>query len=354
MAQLFDSFALRGVTFKNRIGVAPMCQYSATERGLATDWHLAHLGTRAVGGAGLVIAEATAVEARGRISVRDLGLWDDAQIEPLARIARFVEAQGAVAGIQIAHAGRKAAMQVPWLGGGPLARDQGGWPVVGPSALGFSAAFAVPSELSVHDLAEVRAAFVSAAQRARKAGFRLLELHGAHGYLLHSFLSPLSNTRVDAYGGSFDNRIRFVLEVVQAVREHWPSDRVLALRVSATDWLAGGWTGEETVELAKRLVQAGVDLVDCSSGGSSPLANVPLEPGYQVGFARDVKHGAQVATAAVGLITEPSHADEIVRTGAADFVLLGRELLRNPYWPLSAAVALKRSASVPPAYQRAF
>jgi len=354
MPQLFEPLRLASVTFKNRVGVAPMCQYSAEDDGRATDWHLAHLGSRAAGGAGLVITEATAVEARGRISRRDLGLWDDAQIEPLARIVRAIEAQGAVAGIQLAHAGRKAAVNVPWLGGGPLRAEDGAWNVIGPSAAAFAENFPVPTELSQRDLLEVRNAFVSAAVRARQAGFGLLELHGAHGYLLHSFLSPLSNRRSDEYGGTFDNRVRFVLEVTRAVRGVWPADRVLALRVSATDWLEGGWTGDETVELAQRLEREGVDLVDCSSGGTSTGAVIPLAPGYQVPFAQAVKRATKLATAAVGLITEPAHADAIVREGAADLVLLGRELLRNPYWPLHAARTLAQSAPVPPQYARAF
>jgi 2,4-dienoyl-CoA reductase-like NADH-dependent reductase (Old Yellow Enzyme family) len=354
MAQLFDSFKLRGVSFSNRIGVAPMCQYSATDQGLASDWHVQHLGARAAGGAGLVIAEATAVEARGRISLRDLGLWDDAQIAPLSRVVRVIEEQGAVSGVQLAHAGRKAAVRVPWLGAGPLTPDEGGWPVVGPSALAFGDGFPVPSELSRHDLVQVRLAFARAAVRARQAGFRFLELHGAHGYLLHSFLSPLSNLRRDEYGGSFDNRIRFLLETLGDVRELWPADRVLALRVSATDWLAGGWTPEETVELARRLEREGLDLLDCSSGGTSAAAVVPLAPGYQVDFARAVKQGSSIATAAVGLITDAEQADSVVRTGAADLVLLGRELLRNPYWPIAAARTLKQEVRIPPQYARAF
>ncbi|MDB4973535.1 MAG: NADH:flavin oxidoreductase/NADH oxidase [Myxococcaceae bacterium] len=354
MPQLFDSFTLRGVSFPNRIGVAPMCQYSATEQGLATDWHVAHLGARAVGGAGLVIVEATAVEARGRISRRDLGLWNDGQLEPLARVVRVIEEAGAVSGIQLAHAGLKAAVEVPWLGGGALRAEAGAWPVVGPSALAFGAGWPLPSELSRHELLQVRHAFASATVRARQAGFRFLELHGAHGYLLHSFLSPLSNLRRDEYGGSFDNRIRFVLETLRDVREHWPADRVLALRVSATDWLDGGWTPEETVELARRLEREGLDLLDCSSGGTSAAAVIPVAPGYQVEFARAVKEGSALAAAAVGLITEPEQADSIVRTGAADLVLLGRELLRNPYWPLHAARTLKQDVRIPPQYARAF
>jgi 2,4-dienoyl-CoA reductase-like NADH-dependent reductase (Old Yellow Enzyme family) len=354
MPHLFDPFTLRGVPFRNRIGVSPMCQYSATEDGEPTDWHTVHLGARAVGGAGLVIAEATAVEARGRISAFDLGLWHDGQIAPLARLASLLEDHGAVAGIQLAHAGRKGSLKRPWDGGQPLRADEGGWPLVGPSALPFSASHPVPHALTVEELREVRRSFAQATVRAREAGFRFLELHAAHGYLLHSFLSPLSNQRTDGYGGSFENRVRFVLETVQDVREHWPSSHVLAVRVSATDWAEGGWTLEETVELSKLLARQGVDLIDCSSGGSSATAVVPVEPGYQVPFARAVRSEAKLATAAVGLITTPEQADEIVRSGAADLVLLGRELLRDPTWPLSAAKTLGQTAPIPPAYARAY
>jgi len=353
MPQLFDELTLRKVTFRNRVGVSPMCQYSAGDDGRATDWHLAHLASRAAGGAGLVITEATAVEARGRISPQDLGLWEDAQIEPLARVVRAIEAQGAVAGIQIAHAGRKAGVQAPWMGGAPLSGAEA-WPVVGPSPTPFAPHFPVPQELSLSELQEVRRAFQYAARRAQTADFHYLEIHAAHGYLLHSFLSPLSNQRSDAYGGSFENRIRFPLEVTRAVREVWPTDRVLALRISATDWTLGGWTPEETVELARRLAREGLDLLDCSSGGNVPAADIPLAPGYQVGFAQAVKAATKLATAAVGLIAEPAHANQIVESGAADIVLLGRELLRNPYWPLTAARALHRNAPIPQQYLRAF
>lgn len=354
MSRLFESYELRGVTFRNRIGVAPMCMYRAADDGRATDWHLAHLAARGAGGAGLVITEATAVEARGRISRGDLGLWDDSQIEPLARIVRLLEEQGAVSGIQLAHAGRKASTRLPAAGSGPLSSEDGGWPVVGASAIAFGEGFPVPQELSRAALSEIRKSFAAAALRARRAGFRFLELHGAHGYLLHSFLSPLSNRRSDEYGGSFDNRIRFAIETLREVRELWPSDRVLALRVSATDWLEGGWTLEETVELARRLEREGLDLLDCSSGGTSAAAHVPLSPGYQVPFAHAVKQQSSLATAAVGLITDARQAEEVVSAGSADLVLLGRELLRNPYWPLHAAAALQAEVPVPFPYRRAF
>ncbi|HEY6876372.1 MAG TPA: NADH:flavin oxidoreductase/NADH oxidase [Polyangiales bacterium] len=351
MSHLFEPLALRGVQFRNRIGMAPMCQYSASEDGLPTRWHEVHLGARAAGGAGLILLEATAVEARGRISGHDLGLWTDAQVAPLAQLAALIEELGAVAGIQLAHAGRKGSLHRPWDGGRPL---QNGWPVVAPSALAFAPHSPVPHALSATELGTVRRSFTQAAVRARDAGFRLLELHAAHGYLLHSFLSPLSNQRGDDYGGSFDNRVRFLLETVQEVREVWPTSRVLAVRVSATDWVEGGWTLAETVELSKLLAAAGVDLIDCSSGGSAARAVVPLEPGYQVPFARAVKRDAGVATAAVGLITQPTQADEIVRSGAADLVLLGRVLLREPNWPLAAARALGQPGPVPPPYARAY
>ena len=353
MPHLFDPLTIRGVRFPNRVGVAPMCQYSAGTDGRATDWHLVHLGSRAVGGAGHVLVEATAVEARGRISPADLGLWEDAQIAPLARIVDVIERQGVVAGIQIAHAGRKAATAPPFQGGRPLSDTEGGWTSVGPSAIAFSEKHRTPEALTVEGLAQVRAAFVAAAVRARSAGFRLLELHAAHGYLLHSFLSPLSNQRDDAYGGSFDNRARFPLEVVRAVREVWPTDRVLSVRVSSTDWVEGGWTADETVALSRLLEREGVDVVDCSSGGSAPRANIPVAPGFQVGFAEAVKRATSLRTAAVGLITTAEQAEAIISAERADFVLLARELLRNPYWPLHAAKALGQQAAIPPQYDRA-
>jgi 2,4-dienoyl-CoA reductase-like NADH-dependent reductase (Old Yellow Enzyme family) len=355
MTHLFDPFTLRNVTLRNRIGVSPMCQYSA-EDGLANDWHLVHLGSRAVGGAGLVIAEATAVEPRGRISPQDLGLWSDAHIAPLARVAHFVAQQGAVAGIQLAHAGRKASTVRPWSGSGMVAPAQGGWPVVAPSAVPFHPNDPAPHALSRAEIAGIVAAFRAATVRSVEAGFRWLEVHGAHGYLAHEFLSPLSNAREDEYGGSFENRIRFLLETVRAVRSAWPEDRPLAVRLSCTDWVEGGWTVEDSIALARRLAPEGVDLIDCSSGALVPGAKIPVAPGYQVPLAEAVRRGANIATAAVGLVTEPEHADEIVRAGRADLVLLARELLRDPYWPLRAATALGQTAArpVPPQYLRAF
>ena len=354
MAHLFDSLTLRGVTLRNRIGVSPMCMYSS-EDGFANDWHLAHLGSMARGGAGLVMAEATSVEARGRISPEDLGIWKDEHVEPLQRVTRFIEAQGAVPGMQLAHAGRKAATARPWDGGGPLADAQGGWDVVGPSPLAFNKGFRMPHELNREEIADIQSAFRDAAARAREAGFRLIELHSAHGYLLHEFLSPLSNLREDDYGGSFENRIRMTMETVQAVRDVWPDELPLSVRVSGSDWAEGGWTLDETVELARRMKDSGVDIVDCSGGGTVPGAQIPLGPGYMVPFAERVRREADVATMAVGLITEPTHADEIVRNGRADVVLLGREMLRDPHWPQAAAKALgkPKAAYVPPQYARA-
>jgi 2,4-dienoyl-CoA reductase-like NADH-dependent reductase (Old Yellow Enzyme family) len=330
-----------------------MCQYSCVD-GLATDWHLVHLGSRAVGGAGVVIVEATAVEPRGRISPADMGLWSDAHVEPLARIARFVEEQGAVAGIQLAHAGRKASTSVPWLGSGSLSDTDGGWTPVAPSAIPFSSKDRVPVEMTTGDIAAVLDAFRKATIRAREAGFGLVELHAAHGYLAHSFLSPLSNRRTDSYGGTFENRFRFVLEALRAIRSAWPDDRPVLVRLSCTDWAEGGWTLEDSVSLARSLKEEGADLVDCSSGGLVPDAKVAVGPGYQVPLAEAVRRDAGIPTAAVGMITEPMQADEIVRSGRADLVLLAREELRNPYWPVRAAKELGHSdrLAVPPQYWR--
>jgi 2,4-dienoyl-CoA reductase-like NADH-dependent reductase (Old Yellow Enzyme family) len=353
MSSLFQPFTLRGVSLRNRIGVSPMCQYSSTD-GFANNWHLVHLGSRAVGGAALVIAEASAVEARGRISPNDLGIWKDAHIDELAAVSRKIEEAGAVAGIQIAHAGRKAGTARPWDGGGPLSDADGGWQPIGASPLPFNTGYRAPLEASHHDLVQIRSAFMAAAKRALAAGFRWLELHAAHGYLLHSFLSPLSNQRQDHYGGSFDNRIRLLLETVQGVREVWPDALPLAVRLSCTDWVEGGWTLEESVELSRRLRAAGVDLIDCSSGGSSPRAVVPSSPGYQVPFAEAIRRGADLPSAAVGLISDAQQAEAIVAEGRADLVLLARAFLRDPYWPLSAARVLGADAPVPVQYRRAF
>ena len=352
MTQLFDPLTIRAVTFRNRIGVSPMCQYSSVD-GFASDWHLVHLGSRAVGGAALVVAEATAIEARGRISPADLGIWKDDHIEPLARIARFIEEHGAVAGIQIAHAGRKASVARPWDGGKPVSDEAGGWNVVGASPIEFDAGYRVPSELSAAELVDIRRAFCDAATRASSAGFRYLELHAAHGYLLHSFLSPLSNHRTDAYGGSFENRTRLLLETVREVRRTWPANRVFGVRLSCTDWAEGGWTIEDTVRVAQLLEAEGVDLIDCSTGGNVAKAHIPVGPGYQVSFAEAVKRGTQLRVAAVGLITEPVQANTIIAANQADFVFLARELLRDPYFPLTAARALGHRGPVPVQYGRA-
>ena len=353
---LFDPLTLRGITLRNRIGISPMCQYSS-EDGVATDWHFVHLGARAVGGAGLVMVEATAVEPRGRISPADMGIWDDRHVEPLARIARFVEQHGAVPAIQLAHAGRKASTRPGWTGGGAIPTGEGGWQAVGPSALAFGD-LPAPAELSVEQIRQVQAAFVAATRRALAAGFKLIELHGAHGYLLHSFYSPLSNRRTDQYGGSFDNRVRMTLETAAAMREALPDQLPISVRLSCTDWTDGGWTPDDTIELARRLRSVGVDVIDCSSGGNVPRAKIPVGPGYQVPFAEAIRREAGIPTMAVGLITEPTHADAIVRNGRADVVLIARQALRDPYWPIHAARALNHrdlaEQLIPLQYRRAF
>ncbi len=353
MSHLFDPITLRSVTLRNRIGVSPMCQYSSQE-GFANTWHMAHLGARAAGGAGLIITEAAAVQAEGRITPWDLGIYRDEHIEGLRSITRFLSEQGAVPGIQLAHAGRKANTARPWEGGQPLPNPGNSWYIVGPSPVPFKAGHPVPHALTVEEIEDVVAAFVQATERAVAAGFRLVEIHAAHGYLLHSFYSPLSNERTDEYGGSFDNRVRIVVEVTQAVRRVLPHSLPLSVRLSCTDWTDGGWTIEDTVALARRLKEEGADLIDCSSGGNAAAAHVPAAPGYQVPFARAVRNEAGVASAAVGLITTPQQAEQIIANGDADIVLMGRELLRNPYWPLHAALALEQPVAPPPQYLRAF
>ncbi len=339
MPKLFDPFTLRAVKFRNRIGVSPMCQYSV-KGGLPTDWHMVHLGSRAVGGAGLVIAEASAVTPEGRISEGDTGIWSAAHVDHWRPIVKFIHDHGAVPGIQLAHAGRKASTAVPWAGGAAVAPDHGGWQPIGPGDEPFSPTYPVPRAMSADDIREVTAAFADSAKRAIDAGFRLIEVHAAHGYLLHSFYSPLSNHRSDNYGGSFDNRVRLTLEVTAAVRaaigEHTP----LLVRLSCSDWTEGGWTIEDSIELSKRLKQIGVDAIDCSSGGNVPTAKIPVGPGYQVPFAKAIRHAADILTAAVGMITDPQQAKAILQAGDADLILLARELLRDPYWPLHAAKAL--------------
>lgn len=354
MPALFDPLTIRGVTLRNRIGVSPMCQYSYLE-GFSNDWQLVHLGARAAGGAGLIITEASAVEARGRITPYDVGLWSDAHIDPLVQVTRFIKDQGAAAGIQIAHAGRKACTDRPWNGGKPiLPGDPRFWQAVGSSPLPFAEGHQTPQELGKTEIREVQDAFRAAAVRALAAGFEWLEIHGAHGYLIHSFYSPLSNRRTDEYGGSFENRIRFLLETVRAVRPVWPERLPLTVRISGTDWVEGGWVVEEAVQLSRCLKQEGVDLIDCSGGGNVANAQVPVGASYQVPISEAVRKGADILTATVGLITEPMQADEIIRNHRADVVLLGRQMLRDPQWALHAAQSLKQPVPAPVQYLRAF
>jgi 2,4-dienoyl-CoA reductase-like NADH-dependent reductase (Old Yellow Enzyme family) len=353
-AHLFDPYTLRDVTFRNRIAVSPMCQYSS-EDGFANDWHLVHLGRFATGGAALIFTEAAAVEPRGRISPQDLGIYDDAHIEMLSRITRFIESQGAAAGIQIAHAGRKASTARPWDGGRPIGPDAGGWsPVVGASPIPFTEGWQTPHALSEEEIGEVVWMFGQAARRSLEAGFKVAEIHGAHGYLLHSFYSPLCNRREDRYGGSFENRTRIVREVTEEVRRHWPERLPLFLRISSTDWTEGGWDIEQSVELARMVKPLGVDLIDCSSGGNVPSASIPAGPGYQTAFAERVRRDAGVATGAVGMILSPEQADHIVRSGQADIVLLARQMLRDPNFAIRAGFALHKKPWVPPQYDRAW
>jgi len=352
-AHLFAPLQIREVRFRNRIGVSPMCEYSSVD-GFANDWHLVHLGSRAVGGAAMVMTEASAVLPEGRITPVDLGIWTDDHIPMLSRIFRFIEDHGAVPGMQLAHAGRKASTAAPWNGGGALDESEQGWrPIYGPSAIPFSPASPTPESLDEAGIARVVKAFTEAARRAREAGARVLQIHSAHGYLLHEFLSPLSNTRNDCYGGSFDNRTLVLREVVQAVRQAWPASLPLFVRISATDWAEGGWTIEDSVNLAKQLQRLSVDLIDCSSGGTVPNATIPAGPGFQVPFAERIRKEAAIATGAVGMITSPEQADHILRTGQADMVFLARELLRDPYWPLRAADQLHQSGPWPKQYLRA-
>jgi 2,4-dienoyl-CoA reductase-like NADH-dependent reductase (Old Yellow Enzyme family) len=351
---LFSPLDIRGIKFRNRIAVSPMCEYSC-EDGFANDWHMVHLGSRAVGGAALVLTEATAVEERGQISPADLGIWKDAHIEPLARIAAFIRSQGAVAGIQLAHAGRKASTSKPWLNSGALILpENGGWTPVAPSPIPFRESEPAPSELPHAEIAKIVDAFAKAATRALAAGLQVIEIHGAHGYLLDEFLSPLANHRTDEYGGSFDNRIRIVLEVVAAIRRVWPDSLPLFLRISATDWAEGGWEPADSVELARRVKPLGVDLIDCSSGGMVPYAKISPAPGFQVPFAEQIRRQTGILTGAVGMITEPEQADKIITGEQADMVLLAREFLRDPYWPLRAAKALGAAVQPPVQYLRAW
>jgi len=350
--RLFSRFKLRRIEFKNRIFVSPMCQYSSTD-GMPTDWHLVHLGSRAVGGASLVLTEAAAVSPEGRISPWDLGIWSDTQAESLRRVTDFILAQEAIPGIQLAHAGRKASCEAPFRGGAPIAVEQGGWRPLAPSSLPFGSSSPVPREMRAKDLDETVGQFAEAARRGLNAGFKVVELHMAHGYLLHEFLSPLSNQREDAYGGSLENRMRFPLQVAQAVRKVLGADPPLFVRISCSDWLKGGWDLSQSIIFSTRLKGVGVDLIDCSSGGLAAAADIPVGPGYQTPFASAIRSRAAIATGTVGLITDPVQAEQIVATDQADAVIMARELLRDPYWPLRAARELGAEIEWPPQYLRA-
>ncbi len=352
MSRLFTPLEIGNVTFRNRVFVSPMCQYSSRD-GLPTDWHLVHLGSRAVGGAGMVTVEASAVTAEGRITPDDSGFWSDAHAEAFKPITRFINEQGAVPAIQLAHAGRKASTDAPWRGGAPLGADGRGWTPLAPSAIPFDTGYPVPRELNEQDMNEIVEAFTAAARRALTAGFGVIELHMAHGYLMHEFLSPLSNQRTDRYGGSLENRMRLPLRVARAVREAWPADLPLMVRISASDWAAGGWDIEQSVELSRRLKDIGADLIDCSSGGLVPTAQIPAGPGFQAPFAERIRREVGIATGAVGFITDPAQAEHILRTGQADAVFLARQMLRDPYWPLHAARELHADIPWPVQYQRA-
>lgn len=351
VSHLFEPLKLRSLPIRNRAWVSPMCQYSATD-GVPTDWHLVHLGQFATGGAGLVLAEATAVTPEGRISAGDTGLWNDEQVAAWRRITGFVRAQGAAAGVQLAHAGRKASSAAPWDGGRGIPVAEGGWETVSSTATPFGEAPA-PRALDTDEVAALPARFAEAAGRADEAGFDVIELHFAHGYLVHQFLSPLVNDRTDRYGGSFENRARLAMEIADAVRAVWQQDRPLFARISATDWVDGGWTGDDSVRLAGLLAERGVDLIDASTGGAVPDATIPVSSGYQVRFARQIRSETDVATGAVGLITSPEQAEEIISSGSADAVLLARELLRDPHWVLHAADKLRADDLWPHQYQRA-
>jgi 2,4-dienoyl-CoA reductase-like NADH-dependent reductase (Old Yellow Enzyme family) len=351
--KLFTPLKIRDIELKNRIVVSPMCEYSAKD-GHPQPWHMVHLGSRAVGGAALVMTEASAVEAIGRISAGDAGIYDDAHIASWKPITEFVKSQGAIVGMQLAHAGRKASTDLPWLGGKPVSIAAGGWEPVGPSAVAYDNGYPTPHALSLSEIADVVAAFRKSAERALAAGFQIVEIHAAHGYLLHQFLSPLSNKRDDQYGGSFDNRIRLALEVTKAIREVWPTNLPLFCRVSASDWADGGWDIDETVELSKRLKPLGVDLIDTSSAGLVPYQKIAVGFGYQIPFAEAIRKQAEILTGAVGMIIDAAQADTILATGQADVVFLARELLRDPYWPRRAALELHTKIEPPVQYQRAW
>jgi 2,4-dienoyl-CoA reductase-like NADH-dependent reductase (Old Yellow Enzyme family) len=351
MPTLFEQLQISGVTLPNRIVVSPMCQYSSVD-GFADSWHFVHLASRAVGGAGIVFTEAAAVVPEGRITPHDLGIWSDEHIPHLARITRFVESQGSIPAMQIAHAGRKASTTRPWEGSAGIPIDQGGWTPVAPSAVRFSETYPAPRELTEDEICGLAGSFAAAAVRALEAGFRIIEIHAAHGYLFNEFLSPLSNHRVDRYGGSFENRTRFLRETVEAVRGKWPAELPLFVRISSTDWTPGGWDIDQSVELARGLKQQGVDLIDCSSGGNVAAAKVPLGPGYQTPFSERIRREAGIMTGAVGLITSAVQAEHIVHTGQADLVFLAREMLRDPYWSLRAARELGAAVPYPVQYAR--
>lgn len=353
MSHLFTPFSIREVTFRNRIAVSPMCEYSS-EDGFANNWHVVHLGSRAVGGAGLVLTEATAVSPEGRISPSDLGIWKDEHLPILQQITTFIREQGAVAGIQLAHAGRKASTAVPWKGHKKVAPEDGGWQVVAPSAIPFNNDYPMPEALTPAGIQKIKDDFKAAAQRSLDAGFQVIEIHAAHGYLLHNFLSPLSNHRTDQYGGDFANRARLVLEVAEVIRSVWPEKYPLFVRISATDWADGGWDPEASVQLARLLKDKGVDLIDCSSGGLASGVKIPVGPLYQVPFAEKIRKEADIPTGAVGLITTPEQAESIIVSGKADLVFMARELLRDPYFPLRAAHALGyKEMPWPVQYERA-
>ncbi|MDD5167889.1 MAG: NADH:flavin oxidoreductase/NADH oxidase [Syntrophales bacterium] len=350
---LFDLLKIRGIALRNRVVVSPMCQYSSDD-GYANDWHLVHLGSRAVGGAGLVMTEATAVEPRGRISPQDLGIWKDDHIPMLRRITRFIEGQGAVAGMQLAHAGRKASTSRPWEGDTSLDQAHGGWTPVAPSAIPFSPVHAVPEDLTVKEIGNIASAFSEAAKRAHEAGFKVVEIHAAHGYLINEFLSPVANRRIDDYGGSFTNRTRLLLEIIRAIRGVWPDDLPVFVRISATDWLEPeGWDLEQSVALARVIKPEGVDLIDCSSGNIVPYAKIPAGPGYQTGFSERIRKETGIMTSALGFIVSPHQAETILRTGQADVVSIARQFLRDPYWALHAATELVKGTDWPNQYKRA-
>lgn len=352
MSKLFSFLRLRDVEFRNRIFVSPMCQYSS-EDGMPNDWHFVHLGSRAVGGAALVMVEATAVSPEGRISPGDTGIWSDAHAEAFKHITAFIKSQGAVPGIQLAHAGRKASTDVPWRGGGFLRESEGGWQTLAPSPVPFREGETPPREMSPGDIEEVVAQFTTAARRSLDAGFEVVEIHMAHGYLLHEFLSPLSNQRADEYGGSLEARAQFPLNVAYAVREAFPAHLPVFARISATDWVEGGWDLQQSIQLARWLKEAGVDLIDCSSGGVMPKVRIPAAPGYQTPFAASIRKEAGIATGAVGFITEPHQAEQIIAAGEADAVFLARAMLRDPYWALHAAKLLQVDVAYPQQYERA-